>query len=237
VKRKSQGVKVIIILFVSNFFFLSCNKFKDGIIESNHFDKKSDFKKSTNWYCKYYYYNDTIRKITFFNSKDDMVIKTDSVIYTNKKKYLMNVSSIIFDSVKLNIIKITFTKGRKIQRHFLVQKENKVHLVCVDIKKKMMFLRKRIDTNIHNIEFKSINDYLNKIEISENEQYYFSDFRNYRMYYKNRKLYTSMPHYFNGGITNDFPKEFDYNFNNEYLDLDKNDDLKYLMDKTSYSGN
>jgi hypothetical protein len=235
-----QNIKFIIVLFIVNSLIFSCNEEKNGTYKFFNFDTynlepKLDFKTRNTWYCNGFYRNDSLIKLTFWHKSKNILIKKDSIIYRNKRRYFINVSNVSFNSLKIKLFKITFVKKNKIQRHFLIQQKGRFYLICVDKENdESVFIRQRINTNFYKLELKSVEEYLDNINIFTKRKYYFSDFRTYQMSYKNKVLIIKWSHYFSWGIGNEFPEEIPENYGNLYLDLDKNDEIVYLMDSSAY---
>ncbi|TRW97021.1 hypothetical protein [Flavobacterium gawalongense] len=188
-----------------------------------------------NWFGKAYEVNDTLRKIVFFDKKNT-IIKEDSVFYNDYVKYLVSTSEIIHETNKLKLFKLTFLRKNKLQRHFLIQRFKMIYLICVDTQiKPNVFERRRINTNLHYLEFKDIREYLLNVKMTTNNKYYFSDYMSYEMFYSNGELFHNETQYYDWGNTKT-PNalKFNTNYNNLYLDLDKIDDLAFIMDSNSY---
>ncbi|MFH6994542.1 hypothetical protein [Flavobacterium sp. FlaQc-48] len=239
-EEKVKLIKFIIRLLTFSSFLLSCNDNKNGTYNIGNFDSsnlqpKLDSKIRSNWDCEGFYKNDSLIKLTFFDKSSKALIKKDSIIYRNKLRYFINVSNVSFNSLNIKLFKITFVQKKRIQRHFLIHQKGKLYLICIDEENgKSIFIRQRINTNLYKLELKSVEEYLDNINTFKKRKYYFSDFRTYEMLYKNKILIIKPSHYFSWGVGKEFSKEFPENYGSLYLDLDKNDEIVYLMDSSAY---
>lgn len=239
VKRVKRKVNIILIISFT-FLSVSCKKEMNGIIiyESFNFQKLEPvlkLKSNSNWYVKGVYSRDSLNSVIFLRKKNNYVLKKDSVYHLKKREFFINNSKIEYNSISFDLVKITFIKGLKIQRHFLVKNSKKYYLLAVEKQTKSFeFEMKRINTNSYCLEFDNIEDYLKNIEISENSKFYFTDFLSFEILYKNEKAFYKETLHFDWGNANSPNFSVLSNaYGNLYLDLDNYEKSNYFMDSSS----
>ncbi len=241
IKNDKKNLKKVFGIFIYIFLFFSCsNNNSEKTVEFKDFDisklepiSYTDTK--NNWHGKAYEVNDSLRKIVFFDRKNK-IIKEDSIFYKDNLKYLINTSEIIQEKTKLKLIKITFLRKNKLQRHFLIKRFKMIYLICVDSQiEPNVFKRRRINNNFYCLAFKDIKEYLLNINKIQYHKYYFADYMTFDIFYiKGELFHNETLHEDWGKSRTPSASKFNSNYNNLYLDLDKIDDNIFIMGADSY---
>lgn len=235
VQKKVSLISIMILILLS----ISCKKKINGIVEYQNFDfqKLEPILKTNpnaNWYVKGVYSNDSLKNLIFLSKKGDSILKKDSVYYLKNNRYFVSYSKTNY--INLDLIKITFTIGHKIQRHFLVKKMKKYYLLAIERQTKSFeFEIRRVNTNSYCLEFNDIDEYLKKIKISENRKFYFDDFLSFEILYKNKKaLYRETFHFDWGNGTSPNFSVLSNTWGNLYLDLNNYKKPNYFIDSSVF---
>ncbi len=213
--------------------FTNCVK-KNTIINENYNDfdiyKLEPLKKSKRdiiFYLNTSMIDNKIVGMDFIDLKGN-VIKHDTVFYDDSNnKYVVNIQDVYKSGYpdRFKIYVISFLNKGVLNKHFLIEIGNKLHLICFDLfdKSKRKVVRKKIRFDFFNkLKFNSIDEYI-KNSTKNFENYTFKNYKEIVYYYDSDDfLYYSEVVHFNEKSSASGP-EFDMlsgSTGNLYLDLD-----------------